>query len=129
MDYMAEPLGFDAAVDPLSYQADDPYLSGGQAAQPQAQTLHGFKGKKDQSNQWQNKWLFIGFGILGTLIIVGTLLVFATGFVTAEDRFKAAMDSFENGTYKDAINKFLYGTGLISCRGKLCVQNELFAAF
>ena len=106
IDYMAEPLGLDAAVDPLSYQAEDPYLSGGQPVQPQAQTLHGFKGKKDQSNQWQNKWLFIGFGILGTLIIVGALLVFATGFVTAEDRFKAAMDSFENGTYKDAINKF-----------------------
>ncbi|MCH2181732.1 MAG: PQQ-binding-like beta-propeller repeat protein, partial [Mariniblastus sp.] len=107
VDYMAEPLdAFGQVDDPLNYQADDPYLSGGQPAQPQAQTLHGFKGKRDQSNQWQNKWLFIGFGILGTLIIVGTLLVFATGFVTAEDRFKAAMDSFENGTYKDAITKF-----------------------
>ena len=99
VDYMAGPMN-----DPLDYQASDPYQSGGQPAQPQ--TLAGFAGKRDQSNQWQNKWLFIGFGILGTLVIVGAVLVFATGFVTAEDRFKAAMDSFENGTYKDAINKF-----------------------
>ena len=105
VDYMAGPMdAFGDANDPLDYQANDPYQSGGQPAQPQ--TLAGFAGKRDQSNQWQNKWLFIGFGILGTLVIVGSVLVFATGFVTAEDRFKAAMDSFENGTYKDAINKF-----------------------
>ena len=108
VDYLAVPEPLDAfggAADPLGYDdTSDPYQSGGQAAQPQ--TLAGFAGKRDQSNQWQNKWLFIGFGILGTLVIVGAVLVFATGFVTAEDRFKAAMDSFENGAYKDSVSKF-----------------------
>lgn len=107
------PVGHDPLADPMAYDplaaAPDPYAqppgyeSGPQAAQPHPKAY--FPGKRNQANQWQNKWLFIGFGILGTLMILGAVLWFATGLVSAEDRFKAMMESFETGAYKDAINK------------------------
>ncbi len=105
---MPDPLGHDplaAAPDPYAQPYAQPpgYESGPQAAQPRPKAM--FPGKRDESNPWQNKWLFIAFGILGTLLILGAVLWFATGLVSAEDRFKAMMESFETGAYKDAINK------------------------
>ena len=99
-----DPLG--GYQDPLA----DPMTSGSSydettPSEP-AKTLAGFKGKRNQSDQWQNKWVYIGFGILGTLIIVGSVLYLATSLVSAADKFKAAMDSFEKGANKDAISRF-----------------------
>ena len=66
----------------------------------------GFDGKLDSSDQWATKWIFIGFGILGLLLVAGVLLSFVLSMITSVDRFEAAMQSFEDGTYGDAIKKF-----------------------
>ena len=71
-----------------------------------APSRFGFDGKLDSGDQWSTKWVFIGFGILGMLLIAGVLLSFVLSFITAVDRFEAAMQSFENGTYPDAVKKF-----------------------
>ena len=87
---------------PMDAGGADPYDTGTVAEEP-VKSLSGFKGKRDQADQWKNKWLFIGFGILGALIIIGGVLYLATSLVSAADKFKAAIESFEKGAYKDAI--------------------------
>ncbi len=81
----------------------DPYGSGANEGHPH---VLGFKGKVDKRDQWATKWLYIGFGILGTLIIFGVILYIAVYRQTAEDRFKAAMAAFDANTWGDAIEKF-----------------------
>ncbi|MCP4099030.1 MAG: PQQ-binding-like beta-propeller repeat protein, partial [Planctomycetaceae bacterium] len=87
--------------------ADDGYASGGYQTQsgPQ-QTLASFKGKKDRSDQWATKWLYIGFGILGVLLIGVTILWFVNMGQKPEDMFEAAMSSFNQQSYGDAQAKF-----------------------
>ena len=65
-----------------------------------------FLGKRDKKDQWATKWLYIGFGLLGFLLIMGAVLWIATMGVAAEEQFKAAMDSFDKLAYQDAIAKF-----------------------
>lgn len=65
-----------------------------------------FAGKIDARDQWATKWIFIGFSTLGFLLIAGTLLVFFLSMISAVERFDAATQSFEDGTYGDAIKKF-----------------------
>ena len=65
-----------------------------------------FAGKIDSSDQWATKWVFIGFATLGFLLMAGTLLFFFLSMISAVERFEAATQSFENGTYGDAIKKF-----------------------
>lgn len=69
-------------------------------------TTLGFVGKKNLKDQWQTKWLYIGFGILGFLLIMGAVLTVATMGQQAEDQFKAAMQSFDDNAYQDAVAKF-----------------------
>ena len=66
----------------------------------------GFRGKRLKKDQWATKWLYIGSAILGSLLIFGAVLYYAVNRVSAEDQFKAAITSFENGSYSDAIKKF-----------------------
>lgn len=65
-----------------------------------------FTGKIDSSDQWATKWVFVGFATLGFLLMAGTLLFFFLSMISAVERFEAATQSFENGTYGDAIKKF-----------------------
>ena len=87
--------------------ADDGYASGAYETQsgPQ-QTLASFRGKKDRSDQWATKWLYVGFGILGTLLIGVTVLWFVNIGQKPEDMFEAAMSSFNKQSYGDAQKKF-----------------------
>ena len=66
----------------------------------------GFEGKVNLKDQWATKWLYIGFGILGFLIIMGAVLFVATMGVKAEDQFEAAVESFKNNAFQDAVAKF-----------------------
>ncbi len=87
--------------------ADDGYASGGYQTQSGPQpTLASFKGKKDRSDQWSTKWLYIGFGILGTLLIGVAVLWFVNIGQKPEDMFEAAMSSFNKQSYGDAQKKF-----------------------
>ena len=80
--------------------------SGGYAAQPQKTELKSFRGKKDKRDQWATKWLYIGFGILGTLLIGVAVAYFAVAGQKPADMFEAAMTSFNSGSYGDAQKKF-----------------------
>ena len=66
----------------------------------------GFQGKVDKSNQWKTKWLYIGFGVLATLLISVGLLFLAVSGVTAEDLYKAAQDNFKKQSYQAAVKQF-----------------------
>ena len=78
----------------------DDYIAGEDSA------VKAFLGKRDKKDQWATKWLYIGFGILGFLLIMGAVLWIATMGVAAEEQFKAAMDSFEKSAFQDAVAKF-----------------------
>lgn len=65
-----------------------------------------FAGKRDQNDQWATKWLYIGFGVLGTVLIGMFLLWIATMGQQPEDMFKAAMNSYDKQSWGDAVNKF-----------------------
>ncbi len=65
-----------------------------------------FLGKKNQKDQWNTKWLYIGFGILGSILIGTAITWIATMGQKPEDMFQAAMDSYNKATYTDATKKF-----------------------
>ncbi len=65
-----------------------------------------FAGKRARSNQWESKWLFIGFGLVGFLVIAGFILA-ATLFKTdANKQWERAVTEFVNGQYQSALAKF-----------------------
>jgi outer membrane protein assembly factor BamB/TolA-binding protein len=66
----------------------------------------GFQGKIDKSNQWKTKWLYIGFGVLATLLIGVGVLWLAVSGVSAEDLYKAAQDNFKKQSYPAAVKQF-----------------------
>lgn len=97
-----------AAPMPEAVALDDPMESwddGMQSPQPASRGV-GFDGKIDSSDQWATKWVFVGFAMLGLLLIVGSLLYFMLAGISAEDRYEAANQSFENQTYGDAVKQF-----------------------
>lgn len=65
-----------------------------------------FVGKRNQKDQWNTKWLYIAFGILGTLTIGLVVLYLATSGQTAEDMYEAASTSFNNQSWGDATEKY-----------------------
>lgn len=102
--YQAEPLADPAMYgDPLAGSAfDDPgSLSGPQPVK----TLSGFSGKRDNRDQWATKWLYVGFGLLGFLLIMGAVLYLAVGGQTIEKLQTVAEESFLKGAYMDSMEK------------------------
>ncbi|MEZ6094616.1 MAG: hypothetical protein R3C03_10325 [Pirellulaceae bacterium] len=65
-----------------------------------------FEGKKNQADQWKTKWLYVGFTSLAILMIVGAALILAVFQAEPEELYKAAEDSYVNGTFGDAMTKF-----------------------
>ena len=76
--------------------------AGGRDRQPAT----GFRGKVDTGNQWQTKWLFLGFGLLSVVVILGAVLVLALSGESAENALKSAEDQFGKGAYLDAAKKY-----------------------
>ena len=70
------------------------------------QSKYGFKPKLQKENQWESKWLFIGGGLAGLLIIVGALLYIVLNRTSAEDLYAEAFDAYERNNWGDAIAKF-----------------------
>ncbi|MFN9541314.1 MAG: PQQ-binding-like beta-propeller repeat protein [Planctomycetota bacterium] len=65
-----------------------------------------FRGKIDSSNQWQTKWLFIAFGLLAVLGLIGSVLYLSLSGESAENLFKMAETSFNQTAYLDAAKKY-----------------------
>ncbi len=94
---------------PIAYGGldDGGFDSGAYAATSgQHHVVLSFKGKRNQGDQWSTKWLYIGFGILGTLLIGVAILWIVNIGQQPEDMFEAAMDSFNKQSYADAAKKF-----------------------
>ena len=85
---------------------DQGVQSGGYPAQPQQKEVKTFRGKKNSKDQWSTKWLYIAFGILGTLLIGLAITSFANMGLKPQDMFEAAMTSFNAGSYGDSAEKF-----------------------
>ncbi|MEM9941477.1 MAG: PQQ-binding-like beta-propeller repeat protein, partial [Planctomycetota bacterium] len=94
----AEGFGNDNDFGPTEYATETP-----SGENPKS---FGFAGKKDSSDQWATKWLYIGFGLLGLLLIMIAVLYLANIGQKPEDMFKAAMDSYQESSYADATKKF-----------------------
>ena len=89
----------------------DPLATGfgqAEAEQPKSRESTGlsFAGKRDQNDQWATKWLYIGFGILGFLLIMLGVLYLAVGGQNLEALQEQAETSFSKGAYQDAIAKY-----------------------
>ena len=67
------------------------------AAAPQSNAKPTFGGKIDRSDQWNSKWPYIGFGLLGFLLIVGMFLWFTVNNMEPEAMFQHARDSTSRG--------------------------------
>ena len=93
--------GFDdqTALDMDAGFADEP-------AAPADGKGRGFQGKLDKSNQWATKWLYIGFGVLATILIFTGVLWLAVSGVTAEDLYTAAQENFKKQSYQGAVTQF-----------------------
>ena len=94
---------------PLDADMDGFGTDGFESTQPAASTesrVSTFVGKRNQKDQWATKWLYIGFGILGTLAIGLVVLYLATSGQTAEDMYEAASTSFNNQSWGDATEKY-----------------------
>ncbi|MEM7455779.1 MAG: PQQ-binding-like beta-propeller repeat protein [Planctomycetota bacterium] len=89
---------FDA--DPLSQQQVD-FNGEGNGNEADA----GFKGKRLKKDQWATKWMYIGPAVLGLILMLGGILWYSLGHVSAEDQFKAAMDAFERNAWSDFLEK------------------------
>ena len=109
-DPIADPVGVQQTMissEPLAdYSADA--LSTGMDETPQTPkktTGKGFQSKIESSDQWSSKWLYIGFGLLGTILISLAVLWLAVGRQNIEALEEQAEKSFTTGAYSDAISK------------------------
>jgi outer membrane protein assembly factor BamB len=103
--YQADPMGAAAMMgDPLAGGFNDPNAK---PEEPEpSKTLGGFQGKRDSKDQWATKWLYIGFGLLGFLLIMGAVLYLAVGGQSIEKLQIVAEESFQRRAYMDAMKKF-----------------------
>ncbi len=70
---------------------------------------HGsFAGKKARPNQWESKWLFIGFGLLGFFILTGVILAVTLFKTDASKMWEDALEDFNKGRYQSALPKLLH---------------------
>lgn len=66
----------------------------------------GYAGKLDTTDQWNTRWLWTGFGILGGLLVAGAVLWLGVLRVDADKLFGEAETSYGNEAYGDAAAKF-----------------------
>lgn len=105
-----EAVELDAHEDPMGGLGgfDDGFTSGGyetQSGEQETKSTLSFAGKKDSSDQWQTKWVYIGSGILGFILILTAVLWLANLGQKPEDMYKAALDSYNNQSFGDATKK------------------------
>lgn len=62
-----------------------------------------FAGKKAKANQWESRWLFIGFALLGLFIIAAIVLAVTLFKTDASAAWERALDEFNKGRYPAAL--------------------------
>lgn len=112
---LVDPLDLDTApsIDPLGgdfdnggFNNDAGFSSGAYATQSGAQkTVPTFAGKKDSSDQFQTKWLYIGFGLLGSILIGTALFYILLAGQTPDEMLKAIQDAYIAQSYGDCVKK------------------------
>ncbi len=66
-----------------------------------------FAGKKAKANQWESRWLFIGFALLGLCLIAGLVLVVTLYKTESSAVWESALDEFNKGRYNAALTSML----------------------
>lgn len=90
MDPLGAGLGFDSEAE-AEPEADGPATS--------------FAGKKAKKDQWESKWLFIGFTLLGLMLILGGVLFVTLFKVDSSRAWESLLEDFNNGSYASALTK------------------------
>lgn len=65
-----------------------------------------FTGKIDKRDQWNSRWPYIGFGLLGFLLIVGMFLWFTVNNMEPQAMYEHARGLYDQSSYQSAINAF-----------------------
>ena len=78
----------------------------GQAAEPEEKVKPSFRGKIDSRDQWSSRWPYIGFGLLGFLVMVGAFLFFTVNNMKPEAMYNNAKEHYENRSYQAAIKGY-----------------------
>ncbi len=66
-----------------------------------------FPGKRVYGNPWESKWLFLGFGLLGLLVMTSVGLWWFLTRTTAEDAYAAADKEFNEGHFAAARDAYV----------------------
>ncbi len=101
---MIDPVAFDAT--PVAFDATPGgFEDFGDAAANDSSPV-AFTGKKNTKDQWQSRWPYIGFAVLGFLAIIGTTLYFTVFNLKPDAMFKTADDNFKAGALGAAIKGY-----------------------
>lgn len=89
----ADPLGGFGGMSPETAEESD-------AKQAE---VAAFAGKKSVKNQWESKWVFIGFTTLGSLLIAMVVLWFTLTRTDVSAAWDRVLADFNNGRYSAAL--------------------------
>ncbi|QEG20633.1 outer membrane protein assembly factor BamB family protein [Mariniblastus fucicola] len=103
---VAAPIA-EVEVDPLpGDEYVDEFNTYGSAEESGENKKPTFTGKIDKRDQWNSRWPYIGFGILGFLLMVGMFLWFTVSNMEPEAMYNNARDHYDNGSYQAAIKAY-----------------------
>ena len=89
-------------LDPMDPMGMDQYSNGAN----EGKVKPTFTGKKDKSDQWNSRWPYIGFTVLGFLMMVGMFLWFTVSNQKPEAMYNNARDHYNNSSYQAAIQAY-----------------------
>ena len=96
---LPDQLNYDPFADPASSGAT-PVASSGE------HTAYAFQGKREAKPRWSSRWLIVGPGVLGFLLLVGIPLTFWLLRTPAEQMWNQANEAFAEGDYGQAIEQY-----------------------
>ncbi|MEQ1906173.1 MAG: PQQ-binding-like beta-propeller repeat protein, partial [Pirellulaceae bacterium] len=88
---------------PANSPLDSPSLGSG--GNDTASKVLEFAGKKNKTDQWATKWIYIGGAILAVLLVVGAVLTLSVFGEAPEKLLEASEKSYLGGNFLDAATK------------------------
>ena len=73
---------------------------------PKRRLNHRSVARLTAGDQWSSRWPYIGFGLLGFLVMVGGFLYFTVNNMKPEAMYNNAKDHYENRSYQAAIKGY-----------------------